>query len=440
MGHRYGRLRLSHTPKEDTNVCHPRVTEWTTIIQPHLPHLTKPHATVLALWSLGDGAGPLLGVDGCQCVPGNVGGPQRTCRAPAVARVLLRGHGQTRDGALRARRGAVLCPPAAWVVARWGGTPRPWPSMRHLGGAVYVLAVRVVSRGGALPVAWTILPATANMPGGAGGGACCARCAGRFHGLDGHRPGRPGLGCPLAVAADRPAGGHPFLRLNTGGTFRPQGQGRGVALKTLVPEPGTVWQGTGIAFKGRHRQRHCTLLACGEAGDKEPWLLLTDLPPEASTACWYGLRAWIEQGCKSTKRAGWQWHAPTGPSPTGRRACGCAVAVATLWLLSVGGEAEETIPVSTVPDVTALVPGQPRTRRATRLRLVSVFRRGWNLLLVALLDQAPLPLGRFVPAPWPAVPVPEEATPSLPELALPQAARPQAAGATRTCMRVKIWA
>jgi hypothetical protein len=24
-------------------------------------------------------------------------------------------------------------------------------------------------------------------------------------------------------------------------------------------------------------------------------------------ACWYGLRAWIEQGFKITKRAGWQW-------------------------------------------------------------------------------------------------------------------------------------
>ena len=36
-------------------------------------------------------------------------------------------------------------------------------------------------------------------------------------------------------------------------------------------------------------------------------------------------------------------------------------------------------------------------------------RRGWTLILVAWLDQAPLPLGRFVPAPWPAVLVPEEA-------------------------------
>jgi hypothetical protein len=33
--------------------CHPRVTAWTTIIHTHLPHLTKPQATVLALWSLG---------------------------------------------------------------------------------------------------------------------------------------------------------------------------------------------------------------------------------------------------------------------------------------------------------------------------------------------------------------------------------------------------
>ena len=96
--------------------------------------------------------------------------------------------------------------------------------------------------------------------------------------------------------------------------------------------------------------------------------------------------------------------------------------MAPLWLLSVGGEADATIPASTVPDVTALVPEPLRTRRATRLRLVRVFRRGWNLILVAWLDQAPLPMGRFVPAPWPAVPGLEEETPALPGLEMPQAA------------------
>jgi hypothetical protein len=81
-------------------------------------------------------------------------------------------------------------------------------------------------------------------------------------------------------------GWHPFLRINTGGTLRPQGQVRSVPLKTLGPQPGTAWQGTGIAFKGRHRQLHGTLLGCGEAGYTDPWLLLTDLPPASSTACW----------------------------------------------------------------------------------------------------------------------------------------------------------
>jgi hypothetical protein len=31
--------------------CHRRVSEWTTIIRTHLPQLSAPQATVLALWS-----------------------------------------------------------------------------------------------------------------------------------------------------------------------------------------------------------------------------------------------------------------------------------------------------------------------------------------------------------------------------------------------------
>jgi hypothetical protein len=56
-----------------------------------------------------------------------------------------------------------------------------------------------------------------------------------------------------------------------------------------------------------------------------------------------------------------------------------------------------------------------RTRRATRLRLVSVFRQGWVALLVALLRQEPLPEGRFIPEPWPAVPAWEEASHTRPQ-------------------------
>jgi hypothetical protein len=214
-------------------------------------------------------------------------------------------------------------------------------------------------------------------------------------------------------------GWHPLLRINTGGSFRPAGAANWRPLRTFAPRPGTSWRGTGLAFT-RH-QVVCTVLLRWEEGYKDPWLILTDLSPAASDAGWYGLRAWIEPGFKITTRAGWQWHRTRMSHPARAARLWLAVAVATLWLLSVGGAADETVPASTRLDVTALGPGRPRMRRATRLRLVSVFRQGWMVLLVALLRQEPLPDGRFVPEPWPTVP-PWEPEACKPDMALPEAA------------------
>ena len=151
---------------------------------------------------------------------------------------------------------------------------------------------------------------------------------------------------------------------------------------------------------------HCTLLACWEPEQAERWRLVTDLPPAASTAAWDGLRAWIEPRCKLTKRGGWQWQRPRMTHPARAARLWLAVAVATLWLVSVGGVAEDAIASSTVPDVTAVLGAPRRQRRALRLRLVSVFRRGWSAILVALLRHEPLPPGRLIPEPWPAPPDP----------------------------------
>ena len=404
--------------------CHPRVTEWTTILQAHLPHLTQPQATVLALWSLGMVLARACALTAVRAFLAPwLGRTEPTVRQQVRA---LCYEATAKRGTARGARAVEPCvvPRLAWGVGQWEGTP--WAlalEATTVGTRFTVLARSVGYRGCAIPVAWTVLTATANH-------------AGRREWWRLRRQVHRALPRSWTVLglADRGLdarwllrritrlGWHPFVRSNTGGTLRPTGPGRGGPLKTLGPAPGTTWQGTGIAFKGRHRQRHCTLLACWEAGEKDPWWLLTDVPPEASTACWYGVRAWIAPGFKSTQRAGWQWQRTHRTKPERAARLWRAVAVATLWLLSVGGEADATVPASTVPDVTAWVPAQPRTRRATRLRLGSGFRRGWHLLLVALLDQAPLPLGRCVPAPWPAVPVPEQETPSLPVLALPQAA------------------
>src|SRR5439155_3149966 len=281
------------TPRRIPMSCHPRVTEWTTIIQAHLPHLSKPQATVLALWSLGMVLSRSCALTAVSALLAVWLGRKQ----PAVRQQLreLCYEAAAKRGPARTALAVETCfvPLLAWVVAQWEGTQLALAlEATTLGTRFTVLAISVVSRGCAIPVAWTVLPATAKH----------AWRREWWRRLRQVRQAVPRTWTVL-VLADRGLyarwlfrritrlGWHPFLRINTGGTFRPKGHVRGVPLKTLVPEAGTSWQGTGIAFKGRHRQLHCPLLACWEAGYKDPWLLLTDLPPEASSAGWYGLPA-----------------------------------------------------------------------------------------------------------------------------------------------------
>jgi hypothetical protein len=79
-------------------------------------------------------------------------------------------------------------------------------------------------------------------------------------------------------------GWHPFVRIKTGGSFRPTGAPCWRPLTTWAPRPGTSWRGAGIALA--RNQVPCTLRARGADGSKAPWLLRTELPPEASEAGW----------------------------------------------------------------------------------------------------------------------------------------------------------
>lgn len=265
------------------------------------------------------------------------------------------------------------------MVSWWQGTQLALAiDATVLGDRFVGLAVSVVYRGCAMPVAWVVLPAN-------------TKHAWRRAWLRRLRRVRPAMPrhWKVIVLADRgwyarwlfrrlvKLGWRPLLRINTGGTFRPVRAQAFQPLKTFVPQPGTRWRGRGTAFQPAGRQLEWTLLALWEEGYKDPWWLLPDLPPEASDVAWYGLQAWIEQGFQITKRAGWQWHRTRMRDPE-RAARMWLAAVATLWLLRVGGAADETVLASTLLDVIALCPGRPRTRRATRLRLVSVLRQGWT--------------------------------------------------------------
>jgi hypothetical protein len=383
--------------------CQRAVYQWTEVVTTHLPHLSKPQAAVLALWSLG----MVLA---------------RSCALTAVSTFLAAGlerkantvRQQLREFCYeaKAKRGGprqevavetCLAPLLAWVLSWWEGNQLALAiDATTLGQRFVVLVISVLYRGCAIPVAWTVLPAT-------------EKHAWRGEWLRMLRQVRAAVPRRffVIVLADRGLyarwlfrrivrlGWHPLLRINTGGTFRPAASVHPQPLRELVPQPGTQWVGAGTAFQGP-RRLNCTLLARWDASYADPWLLLTDLAPSAGEACWYGLRAWIEQGFKITKRGGWQWQRTRMTDPQRAARLWLAVAVATLWLLSVGGMAEETTPVGTLLPLPADSLPVARPRRATQLRLVSVFRRGWIAILVALLNQRRLPLGRFKPEPWPS--------------------------------------
>jgi hypothetical protein len=379
------------------------VYQWTEVVTTHMAHLSKPQATVLALWSLG-----MVLARSCALTAVSLFLAQGLDRKANTVRQQLREwcyEAKAKRGKPRQELAVETCfvPLLAWVLSWWDGQQLALAvDATTLGQRFVVLVVSVVYRGCAIPVAWTVLPAT-------------EKHAWRGEWLRMLRQVRAAVPRRffVIVLADRGLyarwlfqrivrlGWHPLLRINTGGTFRPARRAHYQPFRELVPQLGTQWVGQGTAFQGPRRRLNCTLLARWEVGYADPWLLLTDLAPSAGDACWYGLRAWIEQGFKITKRGGWQWQRTRMSDPQRAARLWLAVAVATLWLLSVGGLAEETIPASTLLPLANTDGPRSQPRQATQLRLVSVFRQGWIIILVALCNQRRLPVGRFVPEPWP---------------------------------------
>jgi hypothetical protein len=290
-----------------------------------------------------------------------------------------------------------------WVLEGWTGTQLAVAlDATTLGAQFVILTISVVYRGCAVPILWKILKAGVKHP-------WKPEWETLLKALRGRLPATwtvivladRGLYAQWLFEAITALGWHPLLRVNVNGTFRPQGWYHRRAFRTFVPAVGRRWAGRGIAFSASKTRLACTRLARWEVGHKDPWLVLTDVPPQAADACWYGLRAWIEQGFKKIKRGGWQWQYTRMTDPDRAERLWLAIAIATWWLLAVGGEAEAAIPSTTFPPV----PGSPRCQ-GYRWRLVGVFRHGWSLIIAAMFNHQPLPIGHGCPEPWPALSIP----------------------------------
>jgi hypothetical protein len=324
------------------------------------------------------------------------------CQSAVIAALALRGsyHGLRQrlrewlyDGQDKAARchTQVAVEPCFAPLLRWILTG--WRS-RDLALAVdattrqdslTVLAVSVLYRGCAIPVAWTVLPG--NTP-----GAWMEKLLALLRRLQEAVPATMrvlvladrGLWSPRLWHTIRALGWHPLLRIQNATTFTPAGGRRG-RVGDLV-QPGQAWRGRGWLGAARHPE--VTLLVVWGTGQKEPWAVVSDLPPGRVGVRWYGLRMWVELGFRALKGLGWQWHKTRRTDPVRAARHLLILAVATLLTLAHGTRAEDARP------------GARPTRRA-----ISVFRRGLAWLQERLLRGAAACRGlSLAPEPWPTTP------------------------------------
>ena len=380
-----------------------RLKSWTETVQKYLPVLSKPQAVLLAMWSFAIVVTQSCGLTTVAVFLAEL----LLCKEDAMRQRLREWYRGKADkkGEKRQELDVTQCfaPLLRWVLCWWPAEENRIAlamDASTLADRFVVLAVSVVYRGCAVPVAWVVLQGNAKE-------AWKPHWLALFAHIKDSIPAE----WFVLVTADRGLYArwlydaiiknhwHPFLRINLGAKCRPEGAHTFRWLSELIPAPGTDWSSRVTCFKSRPLD--CTLVACWEEGYKDPWVILTDVTPEQADVLWYSLRSWIECGFKHIKRGGWRWHRCRMTDPKRATRLWLALAIATLWCVSVGGEADDTCPVSTHDALDPLIVQCLETSRSRSCSL-SYLRRGFISVLVALIAGRDLPQGRFRPTPWPS--------------------------------------
>ncbi len=67
-------------------------------------------------------------------------------------------------------------------------------------------------------------------------------------------------------------------------------------------------------------------------------MIVTDLEPKEANVQWYSFRSWIESSYRDVKSDGWQWHKTRLRDPQRAERLWLAMAVATLWTITMGSD------------------------------------------------------------------------------------------------------
>lgn len=382
--------------------------QWTRVVAKELPHLSKPQATVLALWSFGL---VLAGACGTSVVAQALANRQH-CKVDALRQRLREWYREAEAKHGRQRRSldvhACFAPLLSWLVRLWPlGEKRLALALdaTDLGERFTVLVISVLYRGCAIPVAWYVIAHHQR-------GAWHPQWLRLLRALVAALPrdwlvlvlADSGLYSPRLFRAVHRMGWHPYFRVNAQGRYRRPRHRDWQPLQSVQPAAGVPWVQRVICFK--QQPLRCTLLVYQAQGYRLPWLVVTDLSPQSAAIGCYGLRSWIECGFKHFKSKGWQWQRTRMSDPRRVERFWLALAVATLWCVSVGGEVDAQQPVCNLEALPAKHIARRTKGTRQRRRLLSCFQQGLLAIVDALLAQRRLPFLRFHPEPWPALPPP----------------------------------
>jgi len=239
------------------------LNSWINMVARHMPHLSKPQAIVLALWSFG-----MVSTQSCGLTTVSAFVAQLLTKKENTVRQQLREWYWDADSKKGRKRQALdvtlsFAPLVGWVLSLWPKTHKRIAialDTTNLKDCFVVLSVSIVYRGCAIPVAWTVLPGTAK-------GAWKPHWLNLLNYLENSIPSSwfvlvmadRGLYAKWLYQAITLLGWHPFLRINTDGDYRPKGKSNFQSLHFAAPRVGCSWNGRVTCF--RNRPIECTLLA-----------------------------------------------------------------------------------------------------------------------------------------------------------------------------------
>lgn len=385
-----------------------RLSSWKQEVSSAFAHLSQPQVWGLVLWSAGIALAGSSGISQVSALLAQVLGHNEASVTQRLREWYLDAAQKRGDQRRDLEVSACFGPLLRWIVRCWTGEERRLAlalDASTLADRWTVLSISVLIRGCAIPVAWKVLRAHAK-------GSWRPYWEGMLERLKGSVPDEwevlvladRGLYANWLYAAIGACGWHPFLRINLAVKARAVGEEAFDWISRWLPQPGARWQGVVDCFVQPKSRLRCTLLMQWVAGYEHPWVVLTDLAPEHANVAWYGLRTWIEAGFKDVKRGGLGWHHSKMQDARRVERLWLALAVAMVWLVSVGSQADSQGPLACLEQLPQTHVARQRLKRAPTqppVRRLSCLQRGRLVLLAALFRAQPLPLARFVPEPWP---------------------------------------